>query len=47
MTYSEKFDSTEVQRMIELLNQLSDAELRVAGVMPDDEDSYNTFRYNL
>lgn len=47
MTYSEKFDSTEVQRMIELLSQLSDAELRAAGVMPDDDDSYNTFRYNL
>lgn len=47
MTYSEKFDSKEVQRMIELLSQLSDAELRAASVMPDDEDSYNTFRYNL
>ena len=47
MTYSEKFNSSEVQRMIELLNQLSDAELRATGVMPDDEDSYNTFRYNL
>jgi hypothetical protein len=47
ISYSEKFNTSEVQRMIELLSSLSDAELRAAEVLPDDEDSYETFRRNL
>jgi hypothetical protein len=46
MTYDEKFNSAEVQRMIELLSQLSDAELKATMGIEGDE-WVAEFRNNL
>ena len=46
MSYAEKFNSSEVQQLITLLSQLSDAELEALNVA-HGEEWINEFRYNF